>query len=311
MKNFKIIAAILFVLFIFLELFVFMRDDVKTSDKPIVSVSTFVLYDAVRAIAGDSVVLKNILPFGVDPHSFELTPKTMASIERSALVIYSGAGLEPWIDKIVFQTKVLNMSQFVNLRKIGKIEQEKHHHKHHSEEGEAIDPHYWLDFENMKIVAKKITEALIEILPENAKDFTLRRDLYLKSIDKLEKDYEKKLAACSVHHLILNHNSFGYLADKYNFHAESLTGLSPEASPSPSDIKRILQEIKKDGVETIFYEHFVNARVIESIAKDANIKIEVIQTLGNITAKQANKQVTYEELMQENLKKIAEAMYCN
>jgi zinc transport system substrate-binding protein len=268
------------------------------------------LYDATRFIAGESVDVKNILPFGTDPHSFELTPKIMVGIEKSSLVFYSGAGLEPWIDKIHFNTKTVDMSQYVQLRKISKLEASEHHHEHHSDH-KGLDPHYWLDFGNMQKVAMKIAEELTILLPKNKEVYLLRRDKYIAMLQGLDEAYKKALSSCKVRNVILNHNALGYLANRYHFHSESLSGLSPEAVPSPSDIKRILLEIQKDNVDTIFYENFVNARVIDSIAKDANVTVGVIQVLGNITADQAAKNATYKQLMYENLKKLSKAMQCN
>ena len=97
MKDFRNIIFILVVLTFLLQMFLMNDDKKKASSKQIVSVSSFALYDITKHIANDSVEIINILPFGVDPHSFEPTPKLMADIEKSSLVLYSGAGLEPWI----------------------------------------------------------------------------------------------------------------------------------------------------------------------------------------------------------------------
>lgn len=314
MKNFKKIAlllAVALIILLTLELFTKQETQVKGSIKPIISVSTFSLYDITRHIAGDSVQIVNILPFGVDPHSFEPTPKLMAQIERSSLVLFSGAGLEPWVEHIVFKNRALDMSRYVTLRDLGKDEFE--HHKHHDEQcsHNTLDPHYWLDFNNMKKAASVITEELIKIRPENEKIYNKNRDAYFHMLKKLDESYRKYLHSCRVSTVILSHNSIGYLANRYNFHAESLSGLSPEAHPTPADIKRVFEEIEEDGVSTIFYENFVSNKAIKSIADDKGVKIAVFQSLGNITADEANIDATYEDIMYLNLKKLSKAMECN
>ena len=311
MKNFKIIALFLILLFVLLELFVFSKKTEEKSLKPIVSVSTFSIYDIVKHIADDSVTIVNMIPFGVDPHSFELTPKIMANIERSSLVLYSGAGLEPWIEKLEFKSKAVDLSKYAKLRELGSDEFE--FHKHHDEQcaHTKIDPHYWLDFSNMIKLANVITVDLEKILPQNRDIYRQNRDKYIEKMMKLDRYYTKYLGICKVNTVILNHNSLGYLAHNYNFHAESLSGLSPEADPSPSDIKRILREIEHDGVNTIFYENFVNSKVMKAISKDSNVKAEVIAPLGNITADEARANETYERLMYKNLEKLSKAMLCD
>ncbi|MDF1879103.1 zinc ABC transporter substrate-binding protein [Sulfurimonas sp. SAG-AH-194-C20] len=314
MKIFKIVAVLLLVLSLFLEFIIFNEDTGRESTKPLVSVSTFSLYDITKHIAGESVEIVNILPFGVDPHSFELTPKIMAKIEKSSLVFYSGAGLEPWIDKISFSLEPIDISKYVSLRKLANDEHEEHdeheHHDDHCVHGE-LDPHYWLDFENMQKMVRVINDELIRILPQNKSMYEKNRDAYIEMLKRLDTEYLTQLKSCKIEHLILNHNSLGYLASRYGFDVDSLSGLSPDAQPTPKDIKRILQEIKKSGIDTIFYESFVNAKVIQSISIDSAVRIDVLQPLGNITADEASTNATYESLMLENLVKLKAGMLCH
>ena len=306
MKNLKIILIILAVAMIIL--FSFMPNNTeKKEQKPIVAVTTFALYDIVKHIASDTVEVVNILPFGVDPHSFEPTPKLMAKIEKSALVIYSGAGLEPWVNGFNFQSKSIDMSHYVKLRKLDEDEEEEHHHHHHND----VDPHYWLDFANMQKATEIITNALIELLPQNKQLYEQNRAKYIAMLQKLDKAYKTQLSSCKVDTVVVSHNALGYLADNYGFHVESLTGLSPEAQPSAKDVTRIMNDIKKDGVTTIFFEHFVNDRVIKRIAQDTKIDIDVFQPLGNITKDEADANLSYEDFMYKNLKKLSKALECN
>jgi len=276
-----------------------------------IAVSTFALYDIVKHIAGDSVEIVNMIPFGTDPHSFEPTPKLMADIEKSALVIYSGAGLEPWIKKVQFKTEAIDMSQHVSLRELGANEFEFHQHHDHQCAHSKLDPHYWLDFSNMHKATVIITDALIKLFPKNRELYLTHQNSYLHMLNKLDVSYKKYLSNCRIDTVILNHNSIGYLAKRYHFHAESLSGLSPESEPTPNDIQRILKDIKSDAVNTIFFENFVSDRVIKSIASDAHVKVDVFQPLGNITADEAKAGITYENAMYLNLKKLSKALMCN
>jgi zinc transport system substrate-binding protein len=46
------------------------------------------------------------------------------------------------------------------------------------------------------------------------------------------------------------------------------------------------------------------------MAKDLGVKADSLHTLGNITVDEAKLNITYEELMRENLKKITNALEC-
>jgi zinc transport system substrate-binding protein len=249
----------------------------------------------------------NILPFGVDPHSFEPTPKLMIALDKSAVVFYSGAGLEPWTQNFHFPHKAVNISKYVELRKLEKGEHEAHHHEH---EENAFDPHYWLDFTNMQKATRVITQELIRISPHNKALYLKNEKQYLQMLEKLDKAYQNNLKECKKEKVVISHNALGYLGKRYHFTVESLTGLSPEADPSAKDVNRILDDIQKEGIQTVFFENFENEKLIKSIAHDAHVKFELFEPLGNITADEAKAGVTYEDIMKQNLQKLKEALQC-
>ena len=311
MKNIRFIIFFLVLGLGVLLLFLTTKEAKQEPQKPTVAVTTFALYDITTHIAGNTLNVINILPFGVDPHSFEPTPKLMAAIEKSALIIYSGAGLEPWVHGFNFHAKVIDMSRYVKLRKLKANEHELH--DHHDEQclHTTVDPHYWLDFDNMKKATVVITDALTALLPQNKAFYEANKQRYIAMLERLEKEYRTQLSHCKAQSVVVSHNALGYLADRYGFHVDSLSGLSPEAQPSAKDVARIMKSIEKEGVTTIFFEHFVNDSVIKRIAKDTHITLDVFQPLGNITKDEAAQHMTYETIMEQNLQKLSKALMCN
>lgn len=314
MRDFRNIIFVLVVLTFILQMYVMNQDEEIANEakisKPIIAVSTFSLYDITRAVAQSSVEIVNILPFGVDAHSFEPTPKLMVSLEKSSLVVYSGAGLEPWTQGFDFKSKVINMSQHVKLREIQADEFDRHDHHDHQCAHSKMDPHYWLDVSNMIIATNIITQELIKISPKNEAMYVENAQKYMRSLKDIDKEYATRLSSCGLDTIITNHNAFSYLSKKYNFHVEALSGLSPETVPSAKDIQRLMEHIKHNGVSTIFFESFVNDRVIKSIANDTGVKVDVLQPLGNITENEFKRSATYEDIMRENLEKLSKALVC-
>ncbi|MBN2815404.1 MAG: zinc ABC transporter substrate-binding protein [Campylobacterales bacterium] len=315
MKAFKTIVFLLILVVFFVQVYVTYKDDSEklSPTKPLVAVSSFALYDVTKYIGAESIELINILPFGVDPHSFEPTPKLMAKIEKSNLVLYSGAGLEPWTHGFAFKNRAIEVSKHVVLRELGQDEEHQvdaEHHSHLEHEHTGVDPHFWLDFSNMQIVALLIQKELTLLNPDAAKNYEQRAKNYIENLQKLDGAYKERLSSCQLNVVVVNHNAIGYLAQNYGFHVEALTGLSPEAQPSPQDLTRIFDEIKKDHISTIFFENFVNYKAITTVATDANVSLEVLQPLGNITADEAKEGLSYEQIMYTNLEKISKALMC-
>jgi len=126
MRDFRKVIFLLIVALFLLEMFVAKQDEKVKVQKPMVAVSTFSLYDITKHISGDTLEIINIIPFGVDPHAYEPTPKSMADIVKSKLVLYSGAGLEPWTDGFEFKNRVIDISKYMSLRELNSNEASAH-----------------------------------------------------------------------------------------------------------------------------------------------------------------------------------------
>ncbi len=310
MRDFRKVIFLLIIALFLLQMYVSKQDAKAQIQKPMVAVSTFSLYDITKHISDDTLEIINIIPFGVDPHSYEPTPKAMANISKSKLVLYSGAGLEPWTDGFEFKNRVINISKYIALRELNSHEHE-HHDSHDNQcAHNKIDPHYWLDFSNMVTATNLITKELIKISPSNELMYLTNRDKYLNMLRKLDDDYRKALTGCKLDTIIVNHNAVGYLSHRYGFHVESLSGFSPEAEPSAKNMARLISHVKEHSVATVFFETFVSDRAIKSIADEAGVSVDVLQPLGNITADEAKAKLTYERMMYINLEKISKALVC-
>ena len=275
--------------------------------KPSIALSTFSLYDIATHISGDTLDPFMILPAGVDAHSFEPTPKLMIKIQESDLVVYSGVGLEPWIANFAFKSKVIDMSKHVKLKELH--QEDSHQHGENCTHG-AIDPHYWLDIQNMIIATDVITHELIKILPQNKELYMLNREKYVLMLKSLDKKYKTTLSGCKKDMIIVNHNAFSYLASRYGFHVEALSGLSPEAQPSAKNMLRLIEDVKEHDLKTIFFESFVSDKAIKSIANEVDVDVEVLYPLGNITSEQLEKKYSFEDIMKINLQNISKALEC-
>lgn len=295
---------ITFFIILFISLIFFTQDDTtsKNPEKQSVVLSTFALYDIASHIAKDSFELSMVLPFGSDAHSYELSPKKMAHIQDADLFVYSGASLEPWISKFS-SSDAIDMSKYVKLISLD----EKHHHKH-DEHKEAVDPHYWLDLENMQKMAGVLTKQFIELLPSKKEFFLANKKEYIENLKNMDERYKKELSTCKKHTIIVNHNAFSYLGKRYGFSIASISGLSNDSMPSPKDIKHVLNLIKDKYINVVFFESFASDKIIKSIAKDSGIKFNTLQPLGNITKYEQG--MSYSQIMDKNIEKIKNALEC-
>lgn len=267
--------------------------------------TTYAIYDAAGFIGGEDINVSMLIPPGREIHTFEPSPKDIIKLENASLVLYNGEGLEPWMGQFDIGAKSVDLSRYVTLKKA-----QSHHHHAHALRSD-YDPHYWLDFDNMKKVADIIAKKFGEINPAKKELFFQRAKKYKDMLTQLDNAYRQRLGNCKKREIFVNHNAYGYLASRYGFEVHSLVGLSPDAQPDPKTVQKSLDEIKKEHIKIIFYEPFENSAVLNSIAKDAGVRTMPLQPLGNVTAKEAAKHLGYKDIMLKNLQKLAEGLECD
>ena len=315
MRDFRNVVFLLIIAVFLLQMFVLKQDaklaEEKNQIKPMVALSTFSLYDIAKNISADTIELVMILPFGVDAHSFEPTPKLMAKIMQSDLVIYSGVGLEPWTHSFEFKNRVIDMSKHVKLLSSEKVSHNHEEHDHHHEGTEEdMDPHYWLDIQNMIDATNLMVEEFSKLSKENKELYRKNAKIYISELEMIDAKYKERLESCKKETIIVNHNAFSYLSAKYGFKVEALSGLSPEAQPSAKNMLKLIEHVKENDLKVVFFESFVSDKAMKSIASEAKVDIDVLQPLGTITDNEAEKKLSYKDIMLNNLEKITKALEC-
>ena len=273
-----------------------------------VAASIFPVADMVKQVGGDYVEVITIVPPGASPHTFELKPGVLKKISSVKIFFMIGAGLEYWNEKFVKNTggklmKVV-LSDGVDLIR----EKERHHGektgKPHSEDTFA-NPHIWLDVEIAKSMVKKIAAALVIADKEHADYYEERGNKYLSELDRLDRAIYAGAGKFKIKKYVAFHPAWDYFARRYGLESAGVIESVPGKSPTPLDIKNIVGNIKKHGVKAVFAEPQFNPKVAEVIAKEAGVKVLMLDPMGGPGIKDRG---NYIDLMKYNLSVLQEAM---
>lgn len=291
-----------------------------SAGKPMVSVSTFSLWEVANAVAGDVIDVHSIVPLGSDAHMFSPNPVQVAEISDSAMFIYNGAGFEIWAENLTHTlpktTQILDMSEHVTLQQSKEEHHDEaedgdaHHDEHANHDHGGYDPHYWLDIDNMIKMTQTLDGEFSKLLPMKGEQFHKNALTYIAELQKLKLEFSTGLAECKNRTLISNHDAFGYLTHANRLENVSVIGLSSDEQPSAKTVAHVVEVVKEHGMKTIFFEELINDNVSQTIARETGAKAVPLQPLENISEDELKSHQTYLSIMRENLKKLREAMEC-
>lgn len=284
------------------------------SDTPTVLTTIFPLYDFVREIGKDKIQVSMLLPPGTEAHSFEPTPRDIIKINESSLFIYIGESMEPWAHEIIETVKndtllVLEAGDGITENDDQHLDEDDDHDEdRHSHSGE--DPHIWLDFEIDQTIVDNITEKLAKIDPEN-RDFYLQnaRD-YKKKLADLDNKYRETFAKCELNTIMYGgHFAFGHLAKRYGIsYISPYEGFTPNAEPSPQKIVKLIETIKANSVDYLYYEELLDPKVAKSISASTGVTIELLHAAHNVSKEELSKGISFLSIMEDNLAKLKKGL---
>jgi zinc/manganese transport system substrate-binding protein len=228
-----------------------------------VVVTTTVLGDLVRTVAGDAADVHGLLQPNTDPHEYEPRPDDVVAAARAQLVFASGDGLDGWIVNVVEQSggdaRLVDVGQRLPISRAGG-------------DGEDADPHWWHDPRNVAGAVATIRGALTQANPDGRAAYARNATRYLRQVRALD----ATISACvdtipaARRKLVTDHDAFGYFADRYGLEVVGtvIPSRTTEAQPSAGDLAELSRTIEREGVTTVFSEQSVNARLAEAIARE-------------------------------------------
>lgn len=158
---------------------------------------------------------------------------------------------------------------------------------------------------------QNIADAMAKADSKNAKHYERNAENYAAKLDALDAKIRSELSTCQKDTFVPFHNAFTYFAKRYDLHAESLVGLSPEVNPSPKEIEDLIHFAKEHNVKYFFHEEFVNKALADKLAQELGGAVLLFSPIEGLSEEEQKNQVTYIQKMEDNLDNLKIALKCN
>ena len=277
-----------------------------------VMASFYPMYDFAAKIGGDKAEVITMVPSGTEPHDWEPAAADIRNLEEADLFIYSGAGMEHWVDDVLAS---LDNKDLISVEASEGVALRDGHRHSHEDEGAVepeeegqYDPHVWLSPLNAEKEMENIKNAYIKADPDNRDYYEANYELYASRFADLNQKFKDTLSSLPNKDIVVSHEAFGYLCDAYGLNQVGIEGLSPDSEPSPARMAEIIDFVRANHVRVIFFEELVSPKVAETIAKETGSSVQVLNPLEGLSDEELESGADYFSVMEENLKQLEAAL---
>ena len=249
--------------------------------------SLYPLAFAAEQVAAADVRVDDLTPPGAEPHDLELTARDVGRLQKAALVLYVGHGFQPAVEDALEGRGGESLDVLEVARPL--------------RSARGPDPHVWLDPLRFAAVARAIARQLGD--PATAGPFVTR----LRALDQ---DYRRGLSRCARRTLVTSHAAFGYLAARYRLRQVPLLGLAPETEPTPRELARLVDTVRRSGASTVFTEPLAPPALADTVARETGAAVVVLDPLEGLTSSERDAGTDYFDVMRENLAVLRKALRC-
>ena len=282
----------------------------STAAKKISIVTTVApITSMVENVGGDKVQVTGIIPEGMNSHTFEPVPSDVKMLADADLLVVNGLELEEPTLKLARA----NMKQSSAVLRLGDrtiSENEYIYDFSFPKSHGHPNPHLWLNPRHVIRYATLIRDELIRIDSSNQSAYEHNASAFIQQLEKLDRAIEEAVKTIPENNrrLLTYHDSWPYFARQYDFKVIGAVQPSDFADPSPREVKRLIDQIRKEKVPAVFGSEVFPSPVLEQIAREG--KTRYIDKLRDdeLPGKPGDPAHSYIGMMVENLTIMFQAL---
>jgi zinc/manganese transport system substrate-binding protein len=242
--------------------------------------STTDLYDIAKEVGGDRIVATHIGEGYQDPHFIEAKPSFVLQLRNADVWAFVGLDLEiGWMPLLLDGARnpkirpggagYLDVSTAMPVidRPKGNVDRSM------GDVHPLGNPHYWLDPENGRRIARLFEAKFTQLDPANAAVYDRNERAFEERLNAAEKSWQADLAVIAGKPVVAWHTSWHYFANYSKMNIVAYMEPKPGVPPSPAHLYSVIQTVKRTGAKAIIMEPFYDRKVADLVAKQTGIKV--------------------------------------
>jgi zinc/manganese transport system substrate-binding protein len=145
------------------------------------------------------------------------------------------------------------------------------------------NPHYWLDPENGRVIARAIAAKLSQIDPSGAADYAKNLAAFEANLTEGAKRWEAALAPYAGTPLVTYHNSWPNFLKRFKLVAAGYVEPKPGVPPSPTHTVELIDLMRDKKIPVILMEPYFDRKTPQQIAEKTGAALLVfIPSVGGL-----------------------------
>jgi zinc/manganese transport system substrate-binding protein len=234
-------------------------------------------------VGGDHITVESIAKGYQDPHFVEAKPSFILKLQKADILILVGRELEiGWLPVLINQSRnakiqqgapgYLDASLQAQILEVpgGQITRA---------EGDVHplgNPHYWMDPENGKIIAREIFDMLVKMRPNDRSYFEPRLNDFVNRVSAAEKRWLDMMAPYKGTMVVSYHRSFSNFAERFGLNIVGYVEPKPGIPPTPQHTLDLISQMKKDNVKIVMVEPYFDLKTPNAIGRETGAEVLVV-----------------------------------
>jgi hypothetical protein len=270
--------------------------------------STTDLYDIAMAVGGDKIKASHIGEGFQDPHFIEAKPSFVLQLRNADVWAFVGLELEiGWMPLLLDGARnpkiQLGGSGYVDVsRAMPLIDVPRGNVDRSMGDVHPLgNPHYWLDPENGRRIAKLFLAKFSELDPKNAAEYAANEKAFETKLGAAETAWQAQLATIKGKPVVAWHTSWNYFAEYTGMRIVAYMEPKPGVPPSPSHLLQVVQAVKASGAKVIIMEPFYDRKVADLVARQTGATVLILPpSVGGVPGI-----TSYLQLMQHDVTELS------
>ena len=237
----------------------------------------------VTEVGGDKVTVEALARGYQDPHFVEAKPSFVLKLNRADLLVVVGRELEiGWLPPLITQSrnakiqpgadgyfdasltaKILEIPTGQITRAMGDVHPQG-------------NPHYWLDPENGRRIAKALQAKLAQKDPANAAYYAQRAADFDRRLGEAQQRWKAMMAPYKGIKVVTYHRSWANFVDAFGIEVIGYVEPKPGIPPTPQHTLDVIQAMRAQQVKLILVEPYFDLKTPNSIASQTGAKVLVL-----------------------------------